>query len=293
MYQAVCFGEILWDNFKDGKKAGGAPMNVALHLHKQGIKSYLISSVGIDANGDELLLFLEDNQLNTHFIQKHATLPTGIVEVELDKNLHASYTIVKPVSWDEIHFANEFIDITKNADVLVFGSLACRSEISRNTLFKLLPLAKLKVFDMNLRPPHFHEEILISLLNACDILKINEVEIEYLTQLFGLSHLTSDEQLRELSQKTNTPVICVTLGGDGSIIFYKDEVIKHKGYKVELADTVGAGDAFLATFIGGYLKKLPIKQVLDKASAAGAFVASKHGANPQYNQTDLENIINQ
>ena len=122
-YKVICFGEILWDCFKDGKKAGGAPMNVALHLHKQGINSKLISAVGNDIDGKELVNYLKENGLNTGLIQVNDELPTGVVEVHLDKKNQATYTIVEPVAWDKIEYKEELDSIIEEADAIVFGSL--------------------------------------------------------------------------------------------------------------------------------------------------------------------------
>ncbi|WP_256011257.1 carbohydrate kinase family protein [Desertivirga xinjiangensis] len=291
MHQCVSFGEVLWDNFASGKKAGGAPMNVALHLHKQGIDSKMISSVGKDPDGVELTGYLQDQGLDTSLIAQHAYLPTGVVEVKLDADHQAEYDIVKSVAWDEIYFSDELEDVVSKSDVMVFGSLACRSEISKTTLLKLLPSARFKVFDMNLRPPHFAEELVISLMGACDVLKINEVELDHLAQLFGFESGSREAQLRQLKKQVSIPTICVTLGSEGAMVLHNERLLKHQGFKVVPVDTVGAGDAFLATFIASYLKGLPVELTLERACAAGALVASKSGANPEYTEEDILKMI--
>lgn len=293
MHHSVCFGEVLWDNFASGKKAGGAPMNVALHLHKQGIDSKMISSVGKDTDGGELTGYLKDQGLDTSLISQHASLPTGVVEVQLDADHQAKYDIVKPVAWDEIKYSEELEQVVSQSDVLIFGSLASRSETSKTTLLKLLPAAKFKVFDMNLRPPHFEEELVIFLMRACDVLKINEVELDYLAQLFSFESGSREEQLKQLRKQISVPTICVTLGGEGAMVLHNDKLLKHQGVKVVPVDTVGAGDAFLATFIASYLKGLSIELTLERACAAGALVASRPGANPEYSEEDILRICNQ
>ena len=290
MPHVVCFGEILWDNFLAGKKPGGAPMNVALHLYKQGITSTLISSIGTDHNGEELKEFLSGQGLSTAYIQKHNNLPTGTVDITLDENKQATYTIAEPVAWDEIAYNEKLTQLIKATDALVFGSLACRNPTSRKALLKLLDNAKLSVFDMNLRPPHFEPTILKALINKCNILKINEHELSYLEGIYSLEK-DVDTQLKQLSYLTNTPTICITLGDKGAIILNEGEIQKHPGFQIEVADTVGAGDAFLAAFLSGYLQKLPIQQILVQACATGALVASKHGANPNYSTGEIEAII--
>lgn len=292
MHKVVCFGEILWDNFPTGKMPGGAPMNVALHLHKNGIDSRLISSVGDDQNGRDLKEFLIGHGLSTEYIQQHETLPTGVVEVNLDENKHASYIIVKPVAWDEILYHENLQQLSHQADALVFGSLACRGETSRNTLLKLIGRTRLTIFDMNLRSPHFEISILEELMNKCSVLKVNEHELEFLKTHYSIQKEDIESQLRELSRIINIETICVTLGDKGASILHEGTIYNHPGFTIKVEDTVGAGDAFLATFIYGYLQNYPMQQVLTRACAAGALVASKAGANPEYTFNEILDIAN-
>jgi fructokinase len=146
-------------------------------------------------------------------VQEHETLPTGIVDVLLDEQKQATYTIVKPVAWDEISHSPDFVQLAEKAEVLVFGSLACRSETSYRTLLNLLETSKLAIFDMNLRPPHFEKSILQKLLSSCDILKINEHELDYLQETFHLQKADTETLLNELSEQSEIRTICVTLKG--------------------------------------------------------------------------------
>jgi len=288
MLRAVCFGEILWDRFKDQKRAGGAPMNVALHLHKQGISCGLISSVGDDEAGRELLEVIAERGFPTDLIQVHTHLPTGIVEVELDEKQQATYTIVEPVAWDAIIATEDGRKAVSEAEVFIYGSLACRNAASRSALLNLLPLAKKRVLDLNLRAPHYTTPVLQELIASADILKINEDELAYLGKVYNILTSDIDELVHQLSVETDTSVICVTLGDKGAMVFYEGAIYRHKGFKVEVADTVGAGDSFLATFVSGLLSNLPIDKILQNACAVGAFVASKHGANPDYTLESIE-----
>lgn len=290
MLKAVCFGEILWDEFKDQRRAGGAPMNVALHLHKQGINCGLISSAGDDNAGRELLKVMADQGFATDLVQKHPSLPTGIVEVELDEKQQATYTIVEPVAWDDIVASEDDKKAVSEAEVLIYGSLACRNTTSRSTLFSLLPLAKKRVLDLNLRAPYYSAPVLRELIGAADVLKINEDELAFLGNLYPISAPDIDGQVHQLSAETNTSLICVTLGDKGAMVLYDGAIYRHEGFKVEVTDTVGAGDSFLATFINGLLSKLPIDKILHNACAVGAFVASRHGANPEYTLEDIEGL---
>lgn len=282
--KVITIGEILWDVFPEGKKAGGSSMNVALNLHKQSIESSFISAVGDDENGRELLNFLGNNHFATGLIQVNTELPTSTVVVQLDERHQATYTIKQPVAWDDIKITNENIAAVKAADALVYCSLTCREEKSKNTILKLLENAKTKIFDINLRAPFYGKAIIGELLAKADILKINEDEIVWVKESFGLTGNTDEQLLKQLSSEFNIEMICLTLGDKGACVLKDGKLFKHRGYKVQVADTVGAGDAFLATFIACYLQGYPIETTLDNACKVGAFVASQAGANPEYNK---------
>jgi fructokinase len=282
--KVITIGEILWDVFPEGKKAGGSSMNVALNLHKQGIESRFISAIGNDENGKELVNFLTGNHFGTDLIQVNAELPTSTVVVKLDENHQATYTIKQPVAWDDIKITEENITAVKQADALVYCSLTCREEKSKNTILALLENAKTKIFDINLRAPFYSKELIGALLAKADILKINEDEIIWVKESFGLTGNTDEQLLKQLSSQFNIEIICLTLGDKGACVLKEGKLFKHAGYKVQVADTVGAGDAFLATFIACYLQDYPMETILDNACKVGAFVASQPGANPEYNK---------
>jgi fructokinase len=278
--KVLCFGEVLWDAFGDGKKAGGAPMNVAMHLMQQGIDTTMATSLGSDPSGDELLEFLNKNNLNTQLVQRDEELPTCEVTVYLDEHNHASYRIPEPVSWDRIRKTSSLTQVSKEVDALVFGSLACRQKVSRNTLSTLLnETPAMKVFDVNLRPPHFELSTIQTLAAKANVVKMNEEEAEL---LIGGSNGDLKINIIEFQKKYHTQTICVTRGEKGAIIWHNDAFYEHVGVPVTVADTVGAGDSFLATLITGVLYKKPMQQVLEKACRVGAFVASQRGANPTY-----------
>ncbi len=282
--KVITIGEILWDVFPEGKKAGGSSMNVALNLHKQSIESSFISAVGDDENGKELFNFLASNHFATDLIQVNTELPTSTVVVQLDENHQATYTIKQPVAWDDIKITDENIAAVKQADALVYCSLTCRSEQSKKAILALLENAKTKIFDINLRAPFYTRELIAELLTKADILKINEDEILWVKESFGLSGNTDEQILKQLSSQFNIEIICLTLGDKGACVLKDGKLFKHAGYKVQVADTVGAGDAFLATFIACYLQGYPMETTLDNACKVGAFVASQAGANPEYNK---------
>ena len=282
--KVITIGEILWDVFPEGKKAGGSSMNVALNLHKQSIDSGFISAIGDDENGKELFDFLASNHFATDLIQVNTELPTSTVVVQLDENHQATYTIKQPVAWDEIKISEESMAAVKQADALVYCSLTCRDERSKKTILTLLENAKTKIFDINLRAPFYTKELIETLLAKADILKINEDEILWVKEAFALTGNTDEQLLKQLSSQFNIEMICLTLGDKGACVLKDGKLFKHAGYKVQVADTVGAGDAFLATFIACYLQGYPMETTLDNACKVGAFVASQPGANPNYNK---------
>lgn len=280
-------GEILWDVFPEGKKAGGSSMNVALHLHKQGINSKFISATGMDELGKELINFLSNQNFDSDLIQL-VDLPTSTVEVKLDETHQATYTIIEPVAWDAIELSDQAVETVKKSDAFVYCSLTCRNEKSRNTVLSLLNNAKLKVFDINLREPFYTIDTLKSLLSKADVLKVNEHEIIYLKDELALTGNTDEQLLKQLSHLFKIGIICLTMGENGACVLHDDKLHHHKGYPVKVADTVGAGDSFLATFISSYLNGYPIDTILDRACKVGSFVASQAGANPNYGDEVFE-----
>jgi len=282
--KVITIGEILWDVFPEGKKAGGSSMNVALNLHKQGIESNFISAVGDDDNGRELQQFLTASHFPTTFIQVNTEFPTSTVVVQLDENHQATYTIKQPVAWDDIKLNPENIEAVAQSDALVYCSLTCREEGSRKTIFKLLEQAKLKIFDINLRAPFYGKDLIDTLLKHANILKINEDEIVWVKDTFALTGNTDEQLLKQLAVQYNIDIILLTLGDKGACVLKDGKLYQHNGYKVQVADTVGAGDAFLATFIACHLQGYPVETTLDNACKVGAFVASQPGANPEYNK---------
>ena len=288
----LCFGEVLWDTFAEGKKPGGAPMNVAMHLIQQGIDAVMASRVGPDASGGELVSYLKSIGLYSDLIQQDQTLPTCIVTVDLDEQNQATYTIPQPVSWDNIQPEESLIDQAEKADIIVFGSLASRNITTRETLIRILKSKALKVFDVNIRAPHFEIENMKSLGGMADVIKMNAEELDMLAGT-ELSHFSEKEKILFLSDFLGCKTICITRGGAGAIIYMNNQFFEHGGYAVNVIDTVGAGDAFLATFITGMLSSEDPNIILDNACAIGAFVAGSRGANPAYDHTQITKIRTQ
>ena len=291
MPNVVCFGEVLWDVFPDHKKIGGAPLNVALRLNSFGINANIISSIGNDQNGRELLKFITEHNLEATTIQVNNQYQTGCVHVTLDERGSASYEIAYPVAWDKIEVSEKAITLVKASDTFVFGSLACRDKVSKNTLLSLLEHAKFKIFDVNLRPPHYSIALLLELMEKADLIKCNDDELEEICLALDFESEDIQEQIGFLSQKTSTNKMCITRGDQGSVLFTDEEYYTNNGYVINVADTVGAGDSFLATLVFKLLSKVEYQECLDTACAIGALVASKKGANPKLSSQDLKDIM--
>lgn len=290
-YQVACFGEVLWDILPDKKLPGGAPMNVAYHLQKLGVPVAMISSTGNDADGDDLRQVMQQLQLDTTFIQQDPAHETGKVYARLAATNEMQYEIVQPVAWDFIQPTPGLHEIANTPGYLVFGSLASRNEVSKETLLSLLDGARTLVLDINLRPPHFSQELVALLLQHCQILKINEAELELIGDWYQFP-ADMEERVRAFSQQYDIPTIIVTLGDKGAALLMENAFYQHPGYKVTVADTIGSGDAFLAGFLYNRMINTPPAVTLAYACALGALVASYHGGCPAYHPDEIIALIN-
>ena len=289
--KAVAFGEVLWDVFSDQKKIGGAPLNVALRMKSLGAEVTMISSVGNDQDGQEIINWVKNSGLDTDTIMQSKDFPTGLVKVILDKQGSASYEIAYPSAWDKIVLDDKARDSVAAADVLIYGSLVGRDEISRNALVELLAMDVYKVFDVNLRKPHYSYEILEQFMKPADCIKFNDDEIIEIAAALQSPFKSLEENMQFIAEKTNAASICVTKGKDGALLLWKGKVYNNAGYPVEVADTVGAGDSFLASLITLLLTGKAPQEALDYACAIGALVAQSHGANPQIASSEIEKMM--
>ncbi|MBP6100345.1 MAG: carbohydrate kinase [Flavobacterium sp.] len=290
--QIVCFGEVLWDVLPTESIAGGAPMNVAIRLQSVGIQSSIISKIGNDQLGQSLIDMITDRKVETSLIQIDKQLPTGEVLVHLDAKGSATYDIVYPSAWDGIVVNDSNINAVKAADALVFGSLACRDQVSKSTLFELLPHAKYTVFDVNIRPPFYSISLLLDLMNLSDFIKLNDDELLEVASELGSKSKDIEENIQFLSQLTDTETICITKGDKGAVLYKDNTFYTHEGFNVEVADTIGAGDSFLAALLSKVLYQDDCNDALEYACAVGALVASKKGANPTITSDQIFEMIN-
>jgi fructokinase len=289
-HKVVCFGEVLWDILPSGAVPGGAPMNVAYHLHKQQKNPAVITSIGIDEKGEQLINIFSGYGVCTDFFQVDYDHETGKVYAQPNEYNEVVYDIIMPVAWDFIVWEDSFGDLVSNAEFFVYGSLAARNPVSKKTLFQLLEASKNKVLDINLRAPHFNRRIVEELLAKADFLKLNLAELELITGWFS-NYTSIEDRVQSIMEKFKISNMVVTMGSDGALLYFNGNEYKHKGYKVNVVDTVGSGDAFLAGLIAKLLDNASPIDALEFASGLGAFIASCTGPCPKYDVEEIYNLV--
>lgn len=286
------FGEVLFDVFGTDRKIGGAPLNIALRIKSYGFPVAMISAIGQDDPGEELWQFMHTQGIHLSAVNRLQQLPTGSVQVTLNEQGSASYDIQYPAAWDCIPATENINEVLENAQVLIYGSLACRHEVSRNTLFEILEKKDLyKVFDVNLRAPFYDYKTLQSLMNKADFIKFNDEEIFEIAEVLGKNHSSLEETMRSIATISGATAICVTRGRYGAVLLWKEEFYENGGYHVQVVDTVGAGDSFLGTLLGKLLSDGNPQQAIDMACAVGSLVAARAGANPVLSETEIRELM--
>jgi len=287
----ICFGEVLWDVFPTHKTIGGAPLNVALRLSSFGHEVAMVSAVGNDDDGKKIISFMDSNNVLTEHVQIDHSQKTSQVHVTLDQQGTASYTIAYPCAWDFIRVTPALDSIIRESDAIIFGSLVTRNRISRETLTELLEVAKYKVFDVNLRPPHYNMDILTGLMHAADFIKFNDEELLEISQNLGFEPGDIEDSIKYIAERTNTQTICVTMGKNGAVLFLNGKFYKNNGCVVKVKDTVGSGDSFLASLVHNIINDNDPRESLDFACAVGALVAASEGANPIISNKDIQLML--
>src|SRR5680860_374696 len=244
--QILCIGEVLWDRLPSGAKPGGAPMNVALHLNAIGQNVSIASRIGNDEPGKELKTFLENSGLNTELVQVDEHLPTSEVLVHLDENNNASYEICEPVAWDNLELTDSLMTKARQSGLFIYGTLASRNPLSRETIMNLLDYDAVKLIDVNFRQPYDSKEVVERLLAKTDIVKLNDDELFIFAQWYNKHKHNEQSLIKWFAQQYNLKMVCVTKGDKGALLYCEGEFYEHPGFKVNAVDTVGAGDAFLA-----------------------------------------------
>lgn len=279
----VGMGEVLWDVLPEGKKLGGAPANFAYHVAQFGLSSCVVSAVGSDALGKEIIDNFEAKGINR--LVAEVAYPTGTVQVEVDSAGIPQYDIKENVAWDNIPFTPQLESLAKRAKAVCFGSLAQRNAVSRDTIGRFLEAMpksadSLVVFDINLRQNFYNKDIIVNSLERCNVLKINDEELVTLCRIFNLANSDFRDICRTMLGKYNLKMLILTCGVDGSYVFTSANESFQPTPKVEVADTVGAGDSFTAAFIASILKGASVVDAHLRAVKTSAYVCSQHGAMP-------------
>jgi fructokinase len=290
IHKVVCFGEVLWDVLPSGAVAGGTPMNVAYHLQKLNKNPAVITRIGIDNKGQQLMNIFSGHGVCTDFFQVDNKYETGKVFADPNEYNEMVYDIMKPAAWDFIGWDDAFTELISDADFFVFGSLAARNKVSKDTLFQLLETAKNKVLDINLRAPHYTRRIVEQLLQKANFIKMNLAELELITGWFS-NYTSMEDRLQSIADRFKLSNMVVTMGENGSLLLMNGEITRHSGFKVAVVDTVGSGDAFLAGLLSQLLDNADSETSLEFASGLGAFIATQTGACPEYEVEEVKELI--
>ncbi len=280
----VGIGEALWDVLPEGKKIGGAPANFAYHVSQFGLESRVVSAVGDDELGREIIDSFEAKSLEGEVAT--VEYPTGTVQVTLDASGVPMYEIKEGVAWDNIPFTAELEELAHSTRAVCFGSLAQRNTVSRESITRFLESmpegeSQYKIFDINLRQYFYTKEIICASLERCNILKINDEELDIISQMFEYGDMNIEQKCQSLLAAYNLKMVILTCGTEGSYLFTPAESSFIETPKVEVADTVGAGDSFTATFIAVLLRGGSITESHKIAVEVSAYVCTQNGAMPQ------------
>lgn len=279
----VGMGEALWDVLPEGKKIGGAPANFAYHVSQFGLPSCVVSAIGDDALGKEIIENFTSKGLDQLIAE--VPYPTGTVQVEIDQTGIPLYDIKENVAWDNIPYTEHLDALAKRTKAVCFGSLAQRNVVSRETINHFLDTMpkdddSLIVFDVNLRQGFYNKEILCKSMQNCNILKINDEELITVSRMFGYPGIDLQDKCWILLGKYNLKMLILTCGINGSYVFTPGNVSFQPTPKVEVADTVGAGDSFTAAVIASILKGKSVTEAHTIAVKTSAFVCTQKGAMP-------------
>ncbi len=278
----VGLGEALWDVLPEGKKLGGAPSNFAYHAAQMGVKAIAVSALGDDKLGEETIVQLKEKQLN--YLMPRVPYPTGTVQVELDNDGVPTYDIKENVAWDNIPFDDDVKAVAQQTLAVCWGSLAQRNVVSRETIYKFLdstPTPCLKIFDINLRQNFYTKEIIRESMKRCNVLKINDEELVLIGRMFGYAGLDMENKCWLILGKYNLDMLVLTCGVNGSYVFTPGAMSYQETPRVEVADTVGAGDSFTAAFCAAILQGKSIAEAHKLAVDVSAYVCTQNGAMPE------------
>lgn len=286
-YVCVGLGEILWDMLPAGKQLGGAPANFAYHAQALGGQGFVVSSIGNDDLGREIITRLNDLGLDRHYLAVDDTHPTGTVTVELDENGKPHYTIHENVAWDFIPSDPRLVELAGRTDAVCFGSLCQRSEVSHRPVRGFIEATRpkcIRIFDINLRQSYFNRTIVQTMLELSNVLKLNDEELPVVAELLDLAG-SQDDLFARLTDNYGLRMIALTRGGHGSRLYAQGQSSEHKGFPAHVADTVGAGDSFAAAIALGMLNGRTLDEISEFANRLASFVCSQSGATPRLPET--------
>jgi fructokinase len=291
----VGLGEVLWDFLPSGKTLGGAPTNFAYISSIFGNRGVIASRVGNDVLGREARAAMSRRGLSTSFIQNDDVYETGTAGIFVDSDSQPIFTIKEPVAWDFLKWTSAWEDLSSRANAVCFGSLAQRSHASAETIERFLentPSNALIICDANLREPFYSVEILYRSLRHADVLKLNDHELIHITSLLGINGDDDISLAKKLSSKFDIELVCITRGARGSILISESKTVEHSGISIQVADPIGAGDAFAACVAHYYIQGRPLEEISEAANRLAAWVATQVGATPLLSQAQLDVILN-
>ncbi len=293
---AVGLGEILWDLLPAGRQLGGAPANFAYCLHLLGNRAVVASRVGSDDLGREARDSLLRSGITDQFLQTDPEHSTGTVHVQLDSTGQPKFEIADNSAWDFLNWTDLWQSLAQSANAVCFGALAQRSPEARNTILSFLDATRpdtLRVFDVNLRQNFYSADVIHESVKRANVVKLNHEEVPRVGELLGIDGNDAIAFCREMLQKFDLQVVCVTRGANGSLLLDRQFAHEHPGFRVQIKDTVGAGDAFTAALAHGLLRGMKLAEINDLANRMGAWVASCSGAMPPVPEPGMPSALAQ
>lgn len=288
----VGLGEALWDMLPSGKHLGGAPLNFAYIASLLGDRAMIATRVGEDSLGREIRSELNACKVDTSVIQSDAKLPTGTVDVQF-QNGQPEYDIRKPVAWDALEWSSEWQRLSRRADAVCFGTLAQRSAQSHSTILQFLERTRsscLRLFDINLRKPFYSRTVIEAALPFTTVLKMNDLELPQVAEMFAISGQSPTELMLALPQKLGVKLLLVTRGEHGAAATDGSQLVEHPGFAVKVRDTIGAGDAFSAAATHCLIRGMDLQQTLAFANRWASWVASQAGGMPLLNENERKGM---
>lgn len=281
-FKVVGIGEVLWDLLPSGPQLGGAPANFACHARQLGVKVQVITRIGNDENGQRVLRRFEEMGIDTSTVQRDAQLPTGTARVSLGGDGTPQFTISNGVAWDSLALTDEALKAVQSANAVCFGTLAQRTSAASSAILQLVtavPATSLRVFDVNLRQGFYSREVVERSLAVANVLKLNDHELELISPWFELSG-SVEQRISQLARRFNLELVAVTRAERGSLLYQQGSWSEMPGRKMDISDTVGAGDAFTAALVLGLLNQFSLEDIHRIAADVASFVCSQQGATP-------------